>query len=89
MAGREYPLVPREVPHVNTRYRRIVTPIPVPESIPILEELRTYEPRSMSGQPPLLCGFTGGKTIGGSHGPTAVRPTLIHVPIVRSNPTDR
>jgi 4-aminobutyrate aminotransferase/(S)-3-amino-2-methylpropionate transaminase len=47
-------LVPRQVPRVETRHRRIVTPIPVPESIPILEQLRRNEPRSMSGQPPVL-----------------------------------
>ncbi|MEA1951763.1 MAG: aspartate aminotransferase family protein, partial [Planctomycetota bacterium] len=44
-------LTPRKVPAVETKYRRIGTPIPVPESIPILEKLRQYEPRSMSGQP--------------------------------------
>jgi 4-aminobutyrate aminotransferase/(S)-3-amino-2-methylpropionate transaminase len=44
-------LTPREVPAVETKYRRIHTAIPVPESIPILEQLRKYEPRSMSGQP--------------------------------------
>src|SRR5687767_2749237 len=47
-------LVPREVPKVSTRFRTIVTPIPAPGSIPILENLRTYEPQSMSGQPPIL-----------------------------------
>ncbi|MBN2215832.1 MAG: aspartate aminotransferase family protein [Pirellulales bacterium] len=47
-------LTPREVPPVETPYRRIQTPIPVPESIPILEQLRRYEPRSMSGQPPIV-----------------------------------
>jgi 4-aminobutyrate aminotransferase/(S)-3-amino-2-methylpropionate transaminase len=51
MAGRTYPMEPREVPHVETQWRRIATRIPVPESLPILEELRRYEPRSMSGQP--------------------------------------
>ena len=35
-------------------YRRIVTEIPVPESMPILEKLRRYEPVSMSGQPPVV-----------------------------------
>ncbi len=47
-------LTSRKVPAVETKYRRIVTPIPVPESIPILEKLRRFEPRSMSGQPPVL-----------------------------------
>jgi 4-aminobutyrate aminotransferase/diaminobutyrate-pyruvate transaminase/4-aminobutyrate aminotransferase/(S)-3-amino-2-methylpropionate transaminase len=45
---------PRNVPTVHTAYRRIVTPIPVPESIPLLEKLRRFEPRSMSGQPPVV-----------------------------------
>ena len=53
-AGREYALTPRQVPQVKTKYRRIVTAIPVPQSLPILKKLRTYEPRSMSGQPPVV-----------------------------------
>jgi 4-aminobutyrate aminotransferase/diaminobutyrate-pyruvate transaminase/4-aminobutyrate aminotransferase/(S)-3-amino-2-methylpropionate transaminase len=36
---------------VETKYRRIVTDLPVPESLPVLEKLRQFEPRSMSGQP--------------------------------------
>src|SRR5687767_1024917 len=47
-------LIPRDVPKVSTRYRRIVTPIPAPQSIPILETLRRYEPQSMGGQPPIV-----------------------------------
>ena len=49
-----YSLEPKEIPHINTKYRRIVTKIPVPESLPILERLQTYEPRSMTGQPPIV-----------------------------------
>lgn len=51
---RKYNLTPVEVPHVETKYRRIVTKLPVPESIPILKKLERHEPRSMQGQPPLL-----------------------------------
>jgi 4-aminobutyrate aminotransferase/diaminobutyrate-pyruvate transaminase/4-aminobutyrate aminotransferase/(S)-3-amino-2-methylpropionate transaminase len=47
-------LVPRKVPLVESPYRRIGTEIPVPQSVAILEELRRYEPVSMSGQPPIL-----------------------------------
>lgn len=47
----QFELVPRKVPPVHTKHRRIVTEIPVPESIPVLERLRRYEPISMSGQP--------------------------------------
>lgn len=50
----QFELVPRKVPTVQTKYRRIVTEIPVPESIPILQRLRQYEPISMSGQPLVL-----------------------------------
>ena len=49
-----FELIPRKVPVVQTKYRKIVTEIPVPESIGILENLRRYEPLSMSGQPPVL-----------------------------------
>ena len=44
-------LTPRHVARVETKYRRIVTDIPVSESVPVLEKLRRFEPRSMSGQP--------------------------------------
>lgn len=54
MGGRAYPLEPVEVPPLETKYRRICTKFPVPESLPILEELRAYEPRSMTGQPPVV-----------------------------------
>jgi 4-aminobutyrate aminotransferase / (S)-3-amino-2-methylpropionate transaminase / 5-aminovalerate transaminase len=47
-------LQPKKVPAVATKYRRIVTEIPVPESIPVLERLRRHEPRSMGGQPPVI-----------------------------------
>jgi 4-aminobutyrate aminotransferase/diaminobutyrate-pyruvate transaminase/4-aminobutyrate aminotransferase/(S)-3-amino-2-methylpropionate transaminase len=45
---------PRQVPTVHTKYRQIGTPIPVPESLPVLEKLQQYEPRSMGGQPPVV-----------------------------------
>ena len=54
MATKEFPLVPRDVDLIETKYRRIRTAIPVPESIPILERLRAAEPRSMGGQPAIL-----------------------------------
>jgi len=52
--GLEYPLKPRRVPRVETKYRRIVTSIPVPESLPVLRTLQKYEPRSMRGQPTVV-----------------------------------
>ena len=51
---REYDLVPRRVAPVETRFRRIVTEFPVPESIAILQKLQTYEPVAMRGQPPVV-----------------------------------
>jgi len=54
MATKEFPLVPKDVPRVETQYRRILTKIPVPESVPILEQMRAAEPRSMGGQPPII-----------------------------------
>lgn len=47
-------LVPRQTVPVDSRWRRIQTPIPVPESVPVIERLRAVEPRSMTGMPPLL-----------------------------------
>ena len=47
-------LTPVATQPVNTRYRRIVTPIPAPESIAEIEKLRKFEPQSMAGMPPIL-----------------------------------
>ena len=52
--AREYSLTPARVAAVETPFRRIVTPLPVPESVPILEALYRYEPVAMRGQPPIV-----------------------------------
>jgi 4-aminobutyrate aminotransferase/(S)-3-amino-2-methylpropionate transaminase len=52
--GEEFDITPKIVPRVETKYRRIVTPLPHPDSVPVLEKLRLYEPASMRGQPPLV-----------------------------------
>jgi len=52
--GKEFSITPRTVPHIETKYRRIVTPIPHPDSVPTLEKLRHFEPQSMRGQPPIV-----------------------------------
>jgi 4-aminobutyrate aminotransferase / (S)-3-amino-2-methylpropionate transaminase / 5-aminovalerate transaminase len=44
----------KAVSPIETKFRRIVTEIPAPESLPLLERLREYEPRSMQGQPPVV-----------------------------------
>ena len=41
-------LIPRKVPPIETKYRRIATEIPVPESIPILEKLRRTDPNNLT-----------------------------------------
>jgi 4-aminobutyrate aminotransferase/(S)-3-amino-2-methylpropionate transaminase len=52
--GKEFNITPRAVPRVETKYRRVVTPLPHPDSLPTLEKLRRFEPQSMRGQPPLV-----------------------------------
>ena len=47
-------LTPKEVPRIHSKYRRIVTKLPVPETLPMFEELRKYEPRSMGTQVPIV-----------------------------------
>src|SRR5271157_2868613 len=43
-----------DVPRVSTKYRNIQTKLPVPESLGIIKSLISSEPRSMSGQPPMI-----------------------------------
>jgi 4-aminobutyrate aminotransferase/diaminobutyrate-pyruvate transaminase/4-aminobutyrate aminotransferase/(S)-3-amino-2-methylpropionate transaminase len=52
--AREYSLTPSRVARVETPFRRIVTPLPVPESVPIIETLYRCEPVAMRGQPPVV-----------------------------------
>ncbi len=59
----EYDLTPVKVPSIKTRYRTIQTALPVPESLPVFEALRHSEPRSMSGQPPILWHKAEGATV--------------------------
>ena len=54
MDSETYSLEPRAVPLVETKYRKIGTKIPVPESIETLKQLHELEPVSMQGQPPIL-----------------------------------
>lgn len=66
MSERKYgrfSLEPHCVPRVATKHRRIATPIPVPESVPIFEKLLELEPPSMSGQPPILWDHAEGATV--------------------------
>jgi len=54
MATKEFPLISENVPQVKTKHRTIRTPIPVPESIPLLSRMHELEPRSMGGQPAII-----------------------------------
>src|SRR3954449_5970330 len=51
---REFTLVPQDVRKIHTKYRKIGTQLPVPESIATLEKLYAFEPRAMRGQPPVI-----------------------------------
>ncbi len=59
----EYDRTPVEVPQVETQYRTIKTPLPVPESLAIFEQLERSEPRSMQGQPPVVWDRAEGFTV--------------------------
>jgi 4-aminobutyrate aminotransferase/diaminobutyrate-pyruvate transaminase/4-aminobutyrate aminotransferase/(S)-3-amino-2-methylpropionate transaminase len=52
--ARDFDLTPQAVPRVETPFRRIVTSLPVPESLPIIEKLHRFEPVAMRGQPPIV-----------------------------------
>lgn len=54
MSGLGFSHDPQVVPVVNTKYRSIVTAIPVPESIPILNRVYETESHSMHGQLPII-----------------------------------
>ena len=51
---KEFSIQPCVVPRVETKYRRVVTPLPHPESVVTLLKLQEFEPKSMRGQPPLV-----------------------------------
>ncbi|MBM3890945.1 MAG: aminotransferase class III-fold pyridoxal phosphate-dependent enzyme, partial [Verrucomicrobia bacterium] len=50
----QFDLTPVAVPKINTANRRIRTKMPVPQSLPVIEEMRRYEPQSMQGMPPVV-----------------------------------
>ncbi|MBF0103970.1 MAG: aspartate aminotransferase family protein [Deltaproteobacteria bacterium] len=45
---------PVTVPKVKSKFRRIVTPIPSPRSIPVLKKLSRYEPQSLHHELPVV-----------------------------------
>ena len=54
MAVWKFNMTPKKVPGVKTRFRRIVTQLPVPESLDVFTQLEQYESRSMHGQMPVV-----------------------------------
>ena len=54
MSGFSFSHEPKQVDFIDTKYRKIVTKIPVPESIPIIEKAYTMESSSMHGQLPVI-----------------------------------
>ena len=68
--GKAFDLDPKAVPPVSTPFRRIVTKIPAPESLPVLQTLQRYEPVSMTGQPPILWDRAEGIQVHDAYGNT-------------------
>jgi 4-aminobutyrate aminotransferase / (S)-3-amino-2-methylpropionate transaminase / 5-aminovalerate transaminase len=54
MAGNRFSHQPIKVEKIETKYRRIKTEIPVPESIPMLEKMYEIEAQAMHGQLPMI-----------------------------------
>ena len=68
MAGFSFSHDPKKVETIESKYRKIVTPIPVPESLPILEEMYKYESHSMHGQLPMVWDYAEDFLIGDAWG---------------------
>ena len=66
--GKPFAITPSRVPHVETPFRQIRTPIPHPDSVPTLQRLLEHEPRSMSGQPPIVWERAEGTSVYDRHG---------------------
>ena len=64
----EFELTPKRVPRVETALRRIVTALPAPASLPVLERLHKYEPLAMRGQPPVVWDRASGFLVHDKHG---------------------
>ncbi len=54
MSGFKFNMEPKDVPKIDTKYRKIITKLPVPESIEIFQKLDRYESVSMHGQLPIV-----------------------------------
>ena len=68
MNGKSFEFEPHVVPHVETKYRKICTPIPVPESQDVIERLRNNETISMTGQPLVVWDHAEGANVYDAYG---------------------
>ena len=59
---------PKKVSPVETEYRKIQTPLPVPESLPIIEAIYKNESHSMHGQIPMVWDYAEDFIIGDAWG---------------------
>jgi 4-aminobutyrate aminotransferase-like enzyme len=70
MSGFSFSRIPVHVPKIQTKYRKISTALPVPESLSVLEDLDMYESRSMHGQMPIVWDYAEDFQIGDKYGNT-------------------
>jgi 4-aminobutyrate aminotransferase-like enzyme len=68
MAGFNFNHKPQNVPHVNTKFRKINSQIPHPEDIKMLTKAYTLESRSMHGQMPVVWDHANNFQVFDSHG---------------------
>lgn len=54
LMAREFSIAPKQVPLVETKYRKIATELPAPVTVPMLQSLHSSELRAMQGQPPIV-----------------------------------
>ena len=54
MSGNNFSLTPIEVKKIKTKFRRIKTKLPVPESVDYFKRLFKLETKAMHGQIPLM-----------------------------------
>jgi 4-aminobutyrate aminotransferase/(S)-3-amino-2-methylpropionate transaminase len=66
--GKAFSIEPKEVKRVETAFRRILTKIPAPESLNVLQTLQQCEPISMTGQPPIVWDRADGFQVYDSYG---------------------
>ncbi len=64
----QFRLTPREVPHVNTAHRRIITPIPSPGTKEIMERIARIESSNAMDQLPVIWDHAKGHQIFDRHG---------------------